>query len=98
MPAFTKRKTKLHLQLTNSDQATAHGGQVLVDALARRFGLWKRIQEEPQLEVRKRLGAGFSPVGIIAQLLFTFTQWRRFLGRCRACGKRSGAPELAGLG
>ena len=30
MPAFTKRKTKLHVQLTNSDQATAHGGQVLV--------------------------------------------------------------------
>ena len=61
MAAFTKRKTKFHLQLTNSDQATAHGGQVLVDALARRFGLWKRIQEESQLEVRKRLGAGFSP-------------------------------------
>ena len=59
--AFTKRQTKLHLQLTNSDQATAHGGQVLVDALCRRAGLWKKITEEPALEIRKRTGSGFSP-------------------------------------
>jgi hypothetical protein len=59
MPAFTKRKTKLHLQLTNSHYATAHGGQVLVDALCRRFGLWQRIHQEPSLDHRKRTGAGF---------------------------------------
>jgi hypothetical protein len=47
MPQFTKQKSKLHLQLTNSDQATAQGGQVLVDALCRRFDLWKRVQNEP---------------------------------------------------
>ncbi len=32
MAATTKRKTKLHIQVTNSDQATAHGGRVVVDA------------------------------------------------------------------
>ena len=37
MPQFTKQKTKFHIALTNSDQATAHGGQVLIDALCRRF-------------------------------------------------------------
>ena len=71
MPLFTKRKTKLHLQVTNSDQATAHGGQVLVDALCRRAGLWKRLHDEPTLEVRKRTGAGFAPVANVAQLLFS---------------------------
>src|SRR5258705_6915884 len=71
--AFTKRKTKLHLQLTNSDHASAHGGQLLIDALCRRFGLWERVHQEPALEVRTRLGAGFSPVAMVAQLLFTFT-------------------------
>lgn len=73
MPAYTKRKSKLHLQLTNSDQASAHGGQVLVDSICRRFGLWERIHSEPALEVRKRTGAGFSPVVIFAQMFFTFT-------------------------
>src|ERR1039458_10683419 len=60
MPSFTKQKSTLHLLLTNSDQATAHGGQVLVDALCRRFGLWKRIHQTPSLDPRKRTGAGFS--------------------------------------
>ena len=54
MPAYTKRKSKLHIKLTNSDQATAHGGQVLVDALCRRFGLWQRLHDEPSLDPRKR--------------------------------------------
>src|ERR1019366_4569770 len=73
MPLFTKQKSTLHLLLTNSDQATAHGGQVLVDALCRRFGLWKRIHQTPSLDPRKRTGAGFSPVANVAQLLFTLT-------------------------
>ena len=60
MPAFTKRKTKLHLQLTNSDQATAHGGQLLIDALCRRFGLWQRIHDEPSLDPRQRTSGGAS--------------------------------------
>jgi len=90
MPAFTKRKTKLHLQLTNSDHASAHGGQVLVDALCRRFGLWKRIHDEPALEVRKRTGAGFSPVAILAQVLFTFTSG----GASLADAERLGADRV----
>ena len=73
MPAFTKRKSKLHLWLTNSDQATAHGGQILVDALCRRFELWKRIDQDPALEHRVRTGAGFSPAANVAQVLFTLT-------------------------
>lgn len=72
-PAFTKRKTKLHLQLTNSHQTTAHGGQVLADALCRRFDLWQRLDDEPCLDPRRRTSAGFSPVALAAQLLFTFT-------------------------
>jgi len=59
MAAVTKRKTKLHIQLTNSNQASAHGGQVLVDALCRRFGLWQRIHQESSLDPRKRTSAGF---------------------------------------
>lgn len=97
MPLYTKQKTKLHLQVTNSDQATAHGGQVLIDALCRRFGLWKRIHDEPALEVRKRTGAGFSPVAIIAQLLFAFTSGGASLADAERMGQDRVLMNLLGL-
>jgi len=56
MALFSKGKTKLHLHLTNSEHASAHGGQVLIDALCRRFDLWKRIQDEPSLARLSLLG------------------------------------------
>ena len=97
MPLFTKRKTKLHLQVTNSDQATAHGGQVLVDGLCRRAGLWKRIHDESSLEARKRTGAGFPPVAIVAQLLFTLTSGGASLADAERLGKDRVLMGLLGL-
>jgi len=94
MPAFTKRKSKLHIQLTNSDQATAHGGQVLIDALCRRFDLWTRLHNEPSLDPRKRTGAGFSPAAIIAQLIFTLTSG----GASLADAERVGAAARSASG
>src|ERR1035441_4199173 len=73
MSQFTKQKTKFHLQLTNSDQATAHGGQLLIDALCRRFGLWERLHKQPALDPRKRTRTGFAPAANIAQLVLTLT-------------------------
>ncbi len=97
MPAYTKQKSKLHIQLTNSDQATAHGGQVLVDALCRRFGLWKRIHDEPSLDPRKRTGAGFSPVANVAQLLFTLTSGGASLADAERLGQDRVLMQLLGL-
>ncbi len=97
MPAYSKRKTKFHLHLTNSDKASAHGGQVLVDALCRRFGLWKRIHDEPALEHRKRTGAGFSPVSNVAQLLFTLTSGGASLADAERLAQDRVLMELLGL-
>jgi len=97
MAAITKRKTKLHLEITNSDHATAHGGQVLVDALCRRAGLWLRIHNEPALEVRKRTSAGFSPVAVVAQFLFAFTSGGASLADAERMGKDRVLMDLLGL-
>lgn len=97
MAAFTKRKTKLHIQLTNSDQATAHGGQLLIDAFCRRFGLWQRLHDAPSLEVRKRTGAGFSPVANVAQLLFTLTSGGASLADAERLGQDRVLMQLLGL-
>jgi hypothetical protein len=97
VPAFSKRKTKLHLQLTNSNQATAHGGQLLVDALCRRFDLWKRIHAELSLDPRKRTSAGFDPVAIVAQLLFTLTSGGASLADAERLGQDHVLLDLLGL-
>jgi hypothetical protein len=97
MPAFTKRKTKLHVHLTNSDQATAHGGQLLIDAFCRRFGLWERVHNEPSLDPRKRTSAGFSPVANLAQLLFTLTSGGASLADAERLGQDRVLMQLLGL-
>jgi hypothetical protein len=70
---------------------------VLVDALCRRFGLWKRIHDEPSLEVRKRTGAGFFPVALIAQLLFALTSGGASLADAERMGKDRVLLDLVGL-
>jgi hypothetical protein len=98
VPAITKRKSKLHIELTNSNHATAHGGQVLIDALCRRFDLWKRIHNEPTLDPRKRTGSGFSPVAVISQLLFTLTSGGVSLADAERLGQDRVLMQLLGLG
>lgn len=97
MPVFTKQKSKLHVQLTNSDQASAHGGQVLIDALARRFDLWKKIQAIPSLDPRSRHGSGFTPAANIAQLLFTLTSGGASLADAERVGQDKILMDLLGL-
>lgn len=97
MPLFTKRKTKLHLELTNSDHASAHGGQVLVDALCRRFDLWRRIQQEPALDPRQRQNVGFTPAAHIAQLIFALTSGGASLADAERIGDDRVLMNLLGL-
>jgi hypothetical protein len=97
MALFSKRKTKLHLHLTNSEHASAHGGQVLIDALCRRFDLWKRIQDEPSLDPRKRPAVGFTPAAVIGQLLFTLTSGGVSLADAERLGQDKVLLDLLGL-
>ncbi|GAB4169319.1 MAG: hypothetical protein Fur0032_07880 [Terrimicrobiaceae bacterium] len=53
--------------LEDAFSATAHGGQLIVDALTREFGLWERIKACRPLDPRKDRSRGFSPEAIVAQ-------------------------------
>ena len=97
MALFTKQKNKLQLLLTNSDQATAHGGQLVVDALCRRFNLWQRLQAESALDPRKRKGAGYTPSALVAQLLFTLTSGGASLADAERLGQDVVLMQLLGL-
>jgi shikimate 5-dehydrogenase len=59
---YTKKEPRFQVEFRPSDQATAHGGQMAVNALFEQFGLWKRIQDANALEVRQHTGKGYDPV------------------------------------
>lgn len=97
MRCFSKRKTRFRLQLTNSEQASAHGGQVLVEAMCQRFGLWQRLHACPHLDPRKRKDQGFTPQSNVAQILFTLTSGGVSLADAERLGRDSVLLELLGL-
>lgn len=70
---YTKKEPRFQIEFRPSEQPTAHGGQLAVNALFQQFGLWQRIQQAPALEVRWHKGKGYDPVVYAAQTLFCLT-------------------------
>ncbi len=63
MPSFfRKKRSTVDLTLQDARTATAHGGQLIVDALAKDFGLWEKIRACCCMDPRKDKSRGFSPV------------------------------------
>lgn len=94
---YRKRKTRYEIELTGDGRATAHGGQVLVDALCRRFGLWRRIAEMHGLDPRKRKGAGHDPEALAAQIIFSLTSGGVSLADAERIGGDGVLLESVGL-
>ena len=92
-----KSQTRYHVKLGTAESASVHGGQVLVDAFCRRFGLWKKLAQVKGMDPRKRTGAGFSPEAISGQFLFAFTSGGNGLADADRFGKDSVAMGLVGL-
>jgi hypothetical protein len=64
-----RRPRRLKFTFGEPDCASPHGGQMLIEAVCRRFGVWKNIQNALPAE-----GKGTVPAeSLIAQLLFSFT-------------------------
>lgn len=87
---YRKRKTQYAFELGGADKSTSHGGQVLVDALCRRFGLWERLSRVEGIDPRRRRGAGFDPESLCAQVILTLTSG----GVCLADAERLGADKV----
>jgi len=97
MPAIHKQKSRFKFTFTNSDKATCHGGQVLVDALCRRFDLWRKLDQIPSLDRRRRKSSGFAPSAMVAQLIFTLTSGGHSLADVERLGRDRVLMELVGL-
>ena len=70
--SFQKKRSNVDLVLQDARGATAHGGQLIVDALAKDFGLREKIRACGCMDPRKDKARGFSPEAIVAQILFSF--------------------------
>ena len=97
MPAIHKQKSKLHASLTHSDQASSHGGQLLVEAVCRRFDLWRKLDQIESLDTRVRKTSGFAPSALVAQLLFNLTSGGCSLADAERLGRDRVLMELVGL-
>lgn len=96
-PVFSKVSSYVDIALQNSEDVTAHGGAVIIDALARDFGLWERIKAEPLLDHRTDKSRGFSPEVIVAQILFTLCTGGINMEDAGRLGADSAPGRLLGL-
>lgn len=94
---YRKRKTGYRFELTGKGRTTAHGGQVLVDALCRRFRLWERLSRIEGIDPRKRKGSGHDPEAVAAQLIFTLTSGGTSLADAERIGQDPVLLESVGL-
>jgi len=94
---YRKRKTRYSLELTGKGRSTAHGGQVLIDALCRRFRLWERISRIEKLDPRRRKGAGYDPETLCAQVIFTLSSGGTTLADAERLGQDAILLESVGL-
>lgn len=94
---YRKRKTRYEFELTGNGRTTAHGGQVLVDAICRRFGLWERLAQIDGIDPRKRKGAGHDPESLAAQIIFTLTSGGTSLADTERLGADVVLLESVGL-
>ncbi len=94
---YRKRKTRYEFELTGNGRTTAHGGQVLVDAICRRFRLWERLAQIDGLDPRKRKGSGHDPESMAAQIIFTLTSGGTSLADTERLGADVVLLESVGL-
>ncbi len=92
-----KRKTRYEFKFGETGKCTAHGGQILIDSVARRYGLWEKLAHIPGIDCRKRKASGYSPEAVAAQIIFTLTSGGASLADCERLGADPVLLESLGL-
>jgi hypothetical protein len=94
---FKKRKTRFLFKTDETCKTTAHGGQILVDAICRRFGLWESLAAIKELDPRKRKGSGYDPEAQAAQVILGLTSGAVTLKDMERMGDDAVLMEAVGL-
>jgi len=92
-----KRKTRYEFRPGEQGRTTAHGGQILVDALCRSFSLWEKLAAVPGIDPRTRKKSGYDPEALAAQIIFTLTSGGTNLADTERLGEDPVLLEAIGL-
>ena len=88
---------KLKIQFVANDDASIHAGLPVIDAMARRFGLWQKIRTLRVLDPRRDKSRGYSPEVIIAQLIYALCEGGGCLSDSESLNDDPIARELFGV-
>jgi hypothetical protein len=94
MSQYSKKTPRIDKVLEDAKQATSHGGQLAVDAIAKDFGLWKKIAAVGAMDRRKDKKRGFAPEAVMAQFIFSLCSGGISLADA---GRLGGDPALGKL-
>jgi hypothetical protein len=97
MGAIIKKETRLKLEFVANTDHSIHAGLVAVEAMARRFGLWKKVRALPCLDARRDKKRGYSPEGIVGQLIYALCSGGGCLSDSEALNEDPLARELFGV-
>lgn len=98
MAAITKKETRLKLEFVANTDHTIHAGLVAVEAMARRFDLWKKVRQISCLDPRTDRKRGYSPEVILGQLIYALCSGGGCLSDSEALNDDPLARELFGVG
>jgi len=94
---YTIKEPRFDIEFRPSERATAHGGQMAVAALAREYGLWKKVNAQAALDRRTDKGKGFDPSVYVAALVFGFTSGGDSLADCERLNDDEALKSLLGI-
>ena len=94
---YEKRKTRYEVEVAGNGKVTAHGGVLLIDPMARELGLWKKISGLETIDPRQRKGAGYEPLALVSQLIFTLVSGGCSLADAERLGEDPVLLESVGL-
>lgn len=98
MAAITKKDTRLKLQFVANTDHSIHAGLVAVEAMARRFDLWRKLRQLACLDPRRDKKRGFGPEVIVGQLIYALCSGGGCLSDSEALNDDPLARELFGVG
>lgn len=90
--------TRLKLQFVANTDHSIHAGLVVVEAMARRFDLWRKLGKLACLNPRKDKKCGFGPEVIVGQLIYALCSGGGCLSDSEALNDDPLARELFGVG
>jgi hypothetical protein len=97
MAAITKKETRLKLEFVINTDHSLHAGLVAVEAMARRFDLWRKLRQFDCVDPRRDKQRGYGPEVIIGPLLYALCSGGGCLSDSETLNEDRPARELFGV-